>query len=78
MKSTFVTHFRTMLHKRFRYQIKDYVGMICEVLLPIVFIFLRLLLVTIKFLNEYPKIELSTDMYFKPSDVVMSSTQKLI
>jgi len=47
--------------------------MICEVVLPIVFIIIGLLLVTIKFLNEYPKLELNTGLYFEPSDVVMSN-----
>jgi len=74
MKSSLVSHFLAMLYKRFRYQIKDYVGMMCEVLLPIVFICIGLTIINIQFINAFPKIDLSTNLYFEPSDVIASNS----
>ena len=61
MKSLFTSHFSALIIKRLRIQKKDWVGIICELIFPFLFIISGLLLMGIKYINTEPEVELKTD-----------------
>ena len=73
MENLFTSHFKALMYKRFFYWIKDKVGIVCELFLPMIFILVGCLIINYQFVRTFDELELSTSFYGNPNKVFISS-----